>query len=128
MPEHQTSSQATFDTRDEASSQEETEWLQESDQLPRRPRRRLLTPLPLSLMAILLLACGFIAGVLVQKGQSSTSDSSGAGLAARFSALRGASGAAAGGTGAASGASTIGQEGSSPQGSAAVGARGAAPA
>ncbi len=79
------------------------EWLEESDEeLPRRPRRRLLSPLPLALLGVLLTACGFIGGVLVEKGQNSSSSSSGAsGLASRFAALRGAAsgGAAAGGAG-----------------------------
>jgi hypothetical protein len=72
---------------------QDDDWLEESDQLPRRPRRRLLTPLPLSLLAVLLAACGFIGGVLVEKGQGSSSPASGAGagLASRIAALRGAS-------------------------------------
>ena len=47
------------------------DWLPEEDELPARPRRRLLAPLPLSLLGVLLIACGFIAGVLVEKGQGS---------------------------------------------------------
>jgi hypothetical protein len=83
---------------------EEDEWAEE---LPRRPRRRLLgaggNPIALALLGVLLIACGFIGGVLVEKGQSTSSSSAGAGtagLASRFAALRGIS---AGGT---SGAST----------------------
>jgi hypothetical protein len=80
---------------------EQDDWLEEpaEPELPRRPRRRLLTPVPLSLLGVLLIACGFIAGVLVEKGQdsSSTSASGASGLASRFAALR---------SGAASGAST----------------------
>jgi hypothetical protein len=66
-------------------------WLQESPELPTRPRRRLLTPLPLALLGVLLLACGFIGGVLVEKGQTSPSPAAGgaASLASRFAALRG---------------------------------------
>jgi hypothetical protein len=81
----------------------EEEWPDESAELPRRPRRRLLTPVPLALLGVLIIACGFIAGVLVEKGQTGSSSSSGAGagLAARFAALRGA-GASASGTGGAS--------------------------
>ena len=41
-------------------------------ELPRRPRRRLLAPVPLALIGVLLIACGFIAGVLVEKGQSTS--------------------------------------------------------
>jgi len=95
------------------------EWAQESLDLPRRPRRRLLTPLPLALTAILLLACGFIGGVLVEKGQSgSAAASTAGGLASRFAALRGgassASGARTGGSatglgGAGAGRPTSGQ-------------------
>ncbi len=36
--------------------------------LPPRPRNRLLAPLPLALIAVLIAACGFLGGVLVQKG------------------------------------------------------------
>ncbi|HUH81634.1 MAG TPA: hypothetical protein VLZ06_09945 [Solirubrobacteraceae bacterium] len=62
----------------------------EDEELPRRPRRRLLGPIPAVLLAIILLAGGFLAGVEVQKneGGSSTSGSGLAGLAA----LRGAAG------------------------------------
>ena len=48
---------------------------------------------PLALLGVLLIACGFIGGVLVEKGQSTTSSSAGSGatgLASRFAALRGA--------------------------------------
>jgi len=87
------------------------EWPDESAELPRRPRRRLLTPVPLALLAVLIIACGFIAGVLVEKGQTGSGSSSGAaaGVAARFAALRGGrSGAGAAG---ASGASATGGAG-----------------
>ena len=105
---------------------EDDDWLEdESDELPRRPRRRLLgsggNPVFLALLAVLLIACGFIGGVLVEKGQTSSSSSSasGAGAAAgfasasRLAALRGASGAGtgasvtAGGTGANAGGQTF---------------------
>jgi hypothetical protein len=39
------------------------------DELPPRPRRKLLTRGPLVLLAVLIAACGFTGGVLVQKGQ-----------------------------------------------------------
>lgn len=90
--------------------EQQDEWLDEEQELPRRPRRRLLTPVPLALLAVLLIACGFIAGVLVQKGQSGTSASGAAGgFAARLSALKGAAPSAGGansGAGATSRAAT----------------------
>ena len=75
--------------------EEEDQWAEEPlDELPPRPRRRLLAPVPLALLGVLLLACGFIGGVLVEKGQTSSSNAGGAsGLASRFAALRGAAGA-----------------------------------
>ncbi len=99
-------------------------WSEDVQEPPRRPRRRLLAPAPLALMAALLIAAGFIGGVLVEKGQTSTASTpaaSGAGLASRFAALRGAAsggagGAAGGGAGApasasgsSAGAATAGQ-------------------
>lgn len=82
----------------------EEDWLDESEELPHRPRRRLLgtggNPIALALLGVLLIACGFIGGVLVEKGQTSSSSTSGAGaagLASRFRALReGASSAGSG--------------------------------
>jgi hypothetical protein len=85
---------------------EEDEWLDEPAELPRRPRRRLLTPIPLALLAVLIVACGFIAGVLVEKGQTSGSSGGGASFASRLAALRG--GASSAGGSATSGASTTG--------------------
>ena len=81
------------------------EWLEEPPEsdLPRRPRRRLFgaggNPIPLALIGVLLIASGFIGGVLVEKGQSSSSPAAGgaADLASRFAALRGAAGAGTGG-------------------------------
>jgi hypothetical protein len=67
-------------------------WPEDEQQLPRRPRRRLLTPASLSLTAVLLLACGFIGGVLVEKGESSTTSAGAGSLASRIAALRGAAG------------------------------------
>ncbi len=72
---------------------EQDEWAEEPEdlELPARSRRRLLTPIPLALLGVLLIAAGFIAGVQVQKGQTSTASTGGApaGLASRFAALRG---------------------------------------
>ena len=99
-----------YETTDESE-----EWLEEpvESELPRRPRRRLLgtggNPVPLALFAVLLIACGFIGGVLVEKGQSSSSGSaSSSGLASRFAALRSASGTGAGGAGFGRGATSGG--------------------
>ncbi len=86
-----------------APTEEEDEWLDEPDdgdepdELPPRPRRRLLgaggNPIFLALLAVLLIAGGFIAGVQVQKGEETSSGSSSgatSSLASRFAALRGA--------------------------------------
>jgi hypothetical protein len=81
----------------------EEEWLEDSSEgeLPRRPRRRLLgvggNPIALALTGVLLVACGFIGGVLVEKDQSSSSSAGGdaLGLASRFAALHGAAGTGA---------------------------------
>jgi hypothetical protein len=88
------------------------QWLEEpEEELPRRPRRRLLTPAPLTLTAVLLIACGFIGGVLVEKGQSSSTAGSGSGavggFASRFAALRSAAGGSSA-TGAGPGAAAAG--------------------
>lgn len=82
------------------------DWIEEAEELPPRPRRRLLAPIPIALLAVLLLACGFIGGVLVEKGQTGSSQSSsGTGLAARFAGSGTAVRAAgAGGAGSSSGA------------------------
>jgi hypothetical protein len=72
------------------------ELLDEPAELPPRPRQRLLgaggNPIALALLAVLLIACGFIGGVLIEKGEASASSSPGSAssLASRFAALRGA--------------------------------------
>jgi hypothetical protein len=79
--------------------------VQEPDTLPVRPRRRLLTPVSGGLLAVVLVAGGFIGGVQVQKHQGATGAGGGAaraGAPAGFAARLGA-GAAAGGTAAAAG-------------------------
>lgn len=95
---------------EQATVEQHEPWLEEpaEPELPRRPRRRLLTPIPLALTGVFLIACGFIGGVLVEKGQSSSSSSAGgaSGFASRFASLRatgGASSTSAGGAGASSG-------------------------
>jgi hypothetical protein len=94
---------------DDESAEQEDEWLDDESELPRRPRRRVLTPIPLALLAVLLIASGFIGGVLVQKGQGGTASPSG-GASGRFpslAALKGAvPGAGAGGGTSSAGGST----------------------
>lgn len=96
----------------------EEDWYPELDELPKRPRRKLLTPPIVSLMLVLFAACGFIGGVLVQQGQGSSGATgiAGSGLASRFGAS-GATGTSGGGAssfrslfggGAAGGGATIG--------------------
>jgi hypothetical protein len=77
------------------------DWPEPAEELPRRPRRRILSPIPLALLGVLIGACGFIAGVLVEKGQTSPTPSAGsaASLASRLAALRGGASAVAGGAG-----------------------------
>jgi len=95
--------------------EEPREWFDEPEELPRRPRRRLLAPVPLTLIAVLLTACGFIGGVLVEKGQSSgtgTASAAGGSRSARLAALFGgaaSSGGAAGAGGAPGGFSGAGR-------------------
>jgi len=83
-------------------------WLEEAEELPPRPRRRVLAPLPLALLAALAIACGFIAGVLVEKGQEggpgSTAGAGGA-FASRIAALRGGAASPSAATGSSSGSS-----------------------
>jgi hypothetical protein len=75
------------------------------EELPPRPKRRLVTPLTASLAGILLVALGFLGGVEVQKHSSSSSASTAGtgGFGARAGGFPGA-GAAAGGGGATTGA------------------------
>lgn len=109
--------------------EEQDEWYDgpTEGELPPRPRRRLLTPIPLVLLGVLLTACGFIGGVLVEKGESpSAASASSANVASRFAALRsGTSSGTVGATGNARGAtgpSAAGAFGAS--GSTAVGGSG----
>lgn len=83
-----------------ATPSEHEPWLEEDlAPLAPRPRRKLLAPAPLVLLAVLLIACGFIAGVLVEKGQngSGTSAAGASGFAARLRGLTGSRSGAAGG-------------------------------
>jgi hypothetical protein len=83
-------------------------------ELPRRPRRRLLNggnPAALALLGALLIACGFIAGVHVEKHEGGSGAAAvGAAVASRFAAARvGASSTKArGGSAATTGAATTG--------------------
>jgi hypothetical protein len=75
---------------------EQEDWLAEEDELPPRPRRKLLSPVPVTLMAVLLVALAFFAGVQVEKGQSSSGSASG--LPSGLASLRARLGASAGGS------------------------------
>lgn len=128
-PAHDTAVQephATAQTYEQTEGPEQ--WYDDpvEDELPRRPRRRLLTPVPLALAGVLLIACGFIGGVLVQKGQTaSTSPAAVGSLASRFGALRSSatsgSSSARGGTGASAASAFGGGAGSAGGGGATVG-------
>jgi hypothetical protein len=86
---------------DGAGDEEEWEAL-EREELPPRPRNRFLRPLPISLLAVLIAALGFLGGVEVQKGSgegASASSPFGGGLPS----LQGAPFAAASGGGAGGG-------------------------
>lgn len=100
----------------------EEEWLEEPEELPRRPRRKLLgvggNPIQLTLLVVLLLACAFFAGVQVEKGQTSSGASSG--FPAGLAALRNRAGTG----GASSSATTGGSGGSVPSGGSFPGASG----
>lgn len=82
-----------------------------SAELPPRPRRR-LTPLTGGLLAVLLVALGFVGGVLVQKGQAGSASAAGGGGAGRFAAAlaaaRGGGASGSGGTGGARGGGLFG--------------------
>ncbi len=94
----------------------------EPEELPPRPRRRVLRPIPLALLAALLIAGGFIAGVEVQKGEETSSATTGAGVASRIAGLRGA-----GTTGAGAGSSKTSTGGGAAGGFAGTGGGGARP-
>jgi hypothetical protein len=75
------------------------------DELPPRPRTRLLTPLTVTLALVLFAACGFVGGVLVEKGQTTSNSTGTAGLASLLGGRggAGATGAAGSATGGAAG-------------------------
>jgi hypothetical protein len=75
------------------------DWYPEHDELPPRPRARLLTPLTVLLMLALFAACGFVGGVLVEKQQQPTATVVGAAASARLGAGAGGATGAAGATG-----------------------------
>jgi hypothetical protein len=74
-------------------TEEEWEGPGMGEELPPRPRNRLLAPLPLALIAVLLIAGGFLVGVLVQK--ESEGSGTPAGLPSGFPSLSGAEGGGA---------------------------------
>ncbi|HTA05921.1 MAG TPA: hypothetical protein VK774_06135, partial [Solirubrobacteraceae bacterium] len=83
---------AQYEADDEHYEQEPGIWAQDEQELPRRPRLRLLTPLPVALLLGLTLAGGFIAGVLVEKGQGEPASGGGGALASRLTGLRNGAG------------------------------------
>jgi hypothetical protein len=97
------------------------DWYEETEELPRRPRTRLLTPLTASLLLVLFAACGFIGGVLVQKQQTTTT-AAGAAASGRLGA---SAGGATGASGAAGAASSAGGSGARARGLFGGGASGA---
>ncbi|MDX6643785.1 MAG: hypothetical protein QOD76_1747 [Solirubrobacteraceae bacterium] len=89
------------------------QWEGELDELPPRPRRRLLTPVTGSLLGVLLLAGGFLGGVLAEKGQDSNASAGASAFGGRGAAglgnaasRRAGGGAAAFGGGQAGGGTT----------------------
>jgi hypothetical protein len=71
------------------------------DELPRRPRRRLATPVTATLCAVLIAALGFIGGVQVQKAAGDSAPATPARAAGRggFAGFGGGGGGGAGGGG-----------------------------
>ncbi|HEX3239665.1 MAG TPA: hypothetical protein VHR18_05970 [Solirubrobacterales bacterium] len=67
-------------------------WQDDDEELPPRPRNRLLAPLPIFLIAVLIAGVGFLGGVLIQKGSEEGSASGfpgGGELPAAFAAAGG---------------------------------------
>jgi hypothetical protein len=67
-----------------------------NEELPRRPRRKLVTPLTATLAAVLIAALGFIGGVQVQKSSADSGTGSRAGAFARGGFTPGSGGAGGG--------------------------------
>jgi hypothetical protein len=128
MPQNEPTVQATLPPDADESSRFEDEhaeneqWLEEAEELPRRPRSRLLTPISMALVAVLLAAVGFIAGTRIEKQEASGSSSGVAGSSGSTAA--GASGSSSGVAGS-SGSTAAGTSGTGATGKAAgSGARG----
>jgi hypothetical protein len=133
MPEEQPTTEAPTvlgDAVDECEPLDEQDvWLEEAEELPPRPRRRVLTPLPLALLAALAIAGGFIAGVLVEKGQGGSTSAAGGGggaFASRLAALRGGASSGASSSGTTSGSSSGSRSGAAGGASSGLGLAGAA--
>jgi len=73
------------------------DWDTEDEPLPKRPRRRLVTPISATLAGALVAALGFIGGVEVQKGQDDGGTVNGGNAAAFASAGGAGTGAGRGG-------------------------------
>jgi hypothetical protein len=78
-----------------------------ADELPRRPRRKLVTPATAGLAAVIIAAAGFVGGVEIQKGSATASPGAAAGAGARPAGFGGGPPGAAGAG--ASGSVTTGQ-------------------
>jgi hypothetical protein len=106
------------------------DWDTEEEPLPKRPRRRLVTPISATLAGALVAALGFIGGVEVQKGQDDGGSDNG-GNAAAFASAGGAGagggrggfsrGAGGGGAGGANGGPQFGGGPGGAQGNATIG-------
>lgn len=95
---------------EDGATRDDDRWYEDDhEQLPPRPRRRLLAPVPLALFGVLLVAVGFIGGVEVQKREGGGGSSElPAGLQAALNGGRaaGQSGDQAGGAGGAQSSSS----------------------
>jgi hypothetical protein len=100
------------------------DWEPEEESLPKRPRRRLVTPVSATLAGALVAALGFIGGVEVQKGQGDGGTGNGGNAALASAGGAGVGGAGRGGfsrgAGAGGGGGAAGQfDGGGPGGAAA---------